>query len=295
MVRWLQARFGLRRSVAAIGPLFILLAVLAAIGFAAKTYLLPQINSLLADQSILERFLNTLFRGHAITVGGKSYSAHEAAQVIIASLRANIDPSQAMADIAVVVAAVMGAILTLVLFMYFLVDGRRIADGMLWVMPPGIRPQALAVARKAGPIIRSYVRGILIITAYATALSFVATRFVLHVQNALILSIAVGVLELVPVMGPILAVVLLAFVTIEQITFWRIVGVALFTTVLRVSIDQFVGPMVLGRVVKVPPPLIIFSFMAGGAIWGVLGVFIAIPAAAIIKVVLEEAYREKTV
>jgi predicted PurR-regulated permease PerM len=188
----------------------------------------------------------------------------------------------------------MSILLTIVLFLYFLVDGPRIARGIIWVVPPAIRPEAAAVGRRAGPIIHAYVRGVIIVATYATTLTFVVTRFLLHVQNSLLLSIAIGFLELIPVIGPIIAVVLLAFVAIEQMTFWSIIGVIVFITGLRLSIDQFVGPVVLGRSVRIPPPLIIFAFMAGGAIWGVMGVVVAIPAAAIIKIILEEAYAERS-
>jgi predicted PurR-regulated permease PerM len=293
-VRWIQFRLGGPRWLAALVPFIILLAFLTGAAFGIKAYLLPQVNSLLSDGTLLEQFLQKLFRGHEIAIGGKQYSARAAAQTIMDSARSNFDPQQAIADIGIAAALIMGLVLTIVLFLYFLVDGPRIARGIIWVVPPAIRPEAAAVGRRAGPVIHSYVRGVIIVATYATTLTFLVTKFLLHVQNSLLLSIAIGFLELIPVIGPVIAVGLLGFVAIEQMTFWSIIGVILFITGLRLSIDQFVGPVVLGRSVKIPPPLIIFAFMAGGAIWGVLGVVVAIPAAAIIKIILEEAYAERS-
>jgi predicted PurR-regulated permease PerM len=171
-----------------------------------------------------------------------------------------------------------------------LLDGERIGRGALWLAPPGIRPRVLAIARRAGPMIFRYVGGIVIIMIYATLLTFGVTRYLLHVEHALILAIAVGFLELIPMIGPVLSIGLIAILAIEQLTFWGIIGVALFATALRVTIDQFVAPIVLGKSVDLPPPVIIFGFLAGGALWGVLGVIVAIPVAALVKIILQEVY-----
>ena len=112
-------------------------------------------------------------------------------------------------------------------------------------------------------------------------------------EHALVLALAVGLLELIPVIEPILSLMLIALAAIEQIKLWMIIGLAIFAIGLRFSIDQFVAPIVLGREVKLPAPLIIFAFLAGGAIYGPLGVILAIPAAAVGKIVLEEIYQRR--
>jgi predicted PurR-regulated permease PerM len=293
VVHWLQNRLRLPRLVAALIPFCILLALLALMGLAIYEYLLPQASVILRDQTaILERFLTVLFRGQSLQVGGKSYGPREVTQVFISSVGSKFDPREAVSDVAIVIGIFMGGVMSIVLLFYFLVEGPRVSAGLMWLVPPSIRPEVASIARRSGPVIFSYVRGCLLIVAYAIIVTFLVAKFALHVDHAMILAIAVGILELIPVIGPALSIALIAFIAIEQITFWGIIGVAVFATGLRVSIDQWVGPLVLGRAVKLPPPAIIFAFMAGGAIWGVLGVVIAIPAAAIIKIILEEAYGE---
>lgn len=291
-VDWLAARFRVPRWAAAMAPFFIFLGMLAAGGCALRLYVVPDVITLLTDrEQILERFLNIVFQGKPIPIGGgKSYSAHDAAGAILDSAASILPRSEMIPAIGAAFAAIMSVILTIVLFLYFLFDGPRIGRGLFWLVPPVLRPQAAAVGRRAGPMIFSYVRGILVITAYATIFSWLILRFALHVPHAIVLALAVGILEMVPLIGPILSIVMICLVAVEQLTLWNIIGLAIFVTALRVSIDQFVGPVVLGKAVRLPPPVIMFSFMAGGVIWGLMGVALAIPVAAIIKIVLEEAY-----
>ncbi len=58
----------------------------------------------------------------------------------------------------------------------------------------------------------------------------------------------------------------------------------------RQTIDQVVGPIVLGRAVRLPPVAVIFAFLAGGELFGLLGLLLAIPAAALFKLLLDTYY-----
>jgi predicted PurR-regulated permease PerM len=63
-----------------------------------------------------------------------------------------------------------------------------------------------------------------------------------------------------------------------------------FWFAVRQAIDQVVGPIVLGRAVRLPPVAVIFAFLAGGALLGLLGLLLAIPAAALFKLLLDTYY-----
>jgi predicted PurR-regulated permease PerM len=62
--------------------------------------------------------------------------------------------------------------------------------------------------------------------------------------------------------------------------------VAAMYTVLRHSEDYFVIPLVIGRIVKLHPAVVIFSLLTGGTLYGLLGVLIAVPVAATLRLVL---------
>ena len=83
---------------------------------------------------------------------------------------------------------------------------------------------------------------------------------------------------------------LVAFLQAKSV--WGILGFAIYLTAIRLSIDQMVGPLILGKAARVHPTLVIFCFLAGGALFGIVGVILAVPAALTVKVVLAGIYGE---
>ncbi|TMJ43739.1 MAG: AI-2E family transporter [Alphaproteobacteria bacterium] len=67
---------------------------------------------------------------------------------------------------------------------------------------------------------------------------------------------------------------------------------AIYATALRLSIDQLLGPVVLGHAARLHPSVIIFCFLAGGLLFGIPGVIMAVPVALAIKVSLATIYDE---
>lgn len=288
-VNWLQRKLGAPRWLAALGPFAVMMGVLALLGYAVRYYVAPQVMHVVADQqAIVEKLFTTLFDGHTLNINGKPFGAHDLAGHVLGLMR--VDPSVALPTAMTAFVIFIGATMTIVLLFYFLADGPRLVRGAIWVTPPSLRPRVTLIGRRAAPMIFHYVVGILVIMVYATTLTFLVARFGLKAEQAVLLAILVGALELIPFIGPILSIILIMLLAVDHMTFGRIVGVSLFATGLRLSIDQIVAPLVLGRSVNLPPPVVIFAFMAGGAIWGILGVMVAIPLVGLIKIVLEELY-----
>ena len=73
---------------------------------------------------------------------------------------------------------------------------------------------------------------------------------------------------------------------------WSVAAYVIYASALRLSIDQLVGPFVLGKAGRVHPTLVIFCFLAGGALFGVIGVILAVPVALSVKVALATIYGE---
>ena len=73
-----------------------------------------------------------------------------------------------------------------------------------------------------------------------------------------------------------------------------IIAYALYATALRLSIDQLVGPVVLGSAARLHPVLIIFCFLSGGLLFGIAGMIMAVPVALTIKTTLATLYNEES-
>jgi predicted PurR-regulated permease PerM len=119
---------------------------------------------------------------------------------------------------------------------------------------------------------------------------------VLGIRYALILGLITGVLELIPVIGPITATVpavAVAFFQESPFGWSPLVNagvVALAYFLLRHAEDYFVIPQVVGRVVELHPLVAMFAIFSGAAIGGVLGMFLGVPVAAMVRIVGRYVY-----
>ena len=71
-----------------------------------------------------------------------------------------------------------------------------------------------------------------------------------------------------------------------------IIAYALYATALRISIDQLFGPLALGAAARLHLVLVIFCFLSGAFLFGVVGVIMAVPVALIVKITLALLYDE---
>ena len=133
--------------------------------------------------------------------------------------------------------------------------------------------------------IRAQVTACLLIGVVCT-IAFLA----IGVPYAVVLGIAAGVLEFVPMAGP-LAIGLLAVGFAAFHSLALAISVLLFLLVLRAVQDYFVYPKIVGRGTHMHPLAVILAILCGAALGGLIGVFLAIPCVAVLTVVCRH-YRE---
>jgi predicted PurR-regulated permease PerM len=179
-----------------------------------------------------------------------------------------------------------------VLLIYFLVSGYAIADGTFWLVPPEYRKEVRSVASKIFPILWRYFLGLAIVVTYTSTVAWIGFSLIFHLPRALLLAVAVGTLELVPLIGPAASIALVVLTAIQNAGMWAILAMVGFAAALRISIDQFVGPLVLGKAVRLHPVVIIFCFLSGAMLFGPIGLLLAVPVAAAIRIILTIYYAE---
>lgn len=190
-------------------------------------------------------------------------------------------------------AALFGFILQFVLLVYFLVTGPRIKAGLLWLIPPDDRQIANNIWKAFGPALRRYLIGIAVVVAYAAIAAYVGLGLVLHVPHAVLLALMTGFFEIIPVAGPAASAAIAGLAAIKSGTgMGAIIAYTIYAIALRLSIDQVIGPLVLGHAARLHPVLIIFCFLSGGLLFGLTGVLLAVPVALAVKVLLAAAYAE---
>jgi predicted PurR-regulated permease PerM len=190
------------------------------------------------------------------------------------------------------VTAIFAAVLTLFLLIYFLISGRSIARGALWLVPPEYRAEVGEVARRVRPLLRRYIVGLAAVVVYTWAVAWIGFGAVFRLEGAALLAVVVALLELIPVVGPMTSAALVCAVALGQSSVVAATALVAFVILLRLSIDQLVGPLVLGRAERLHPVVIIFAFLSGAMLFGIIGLLVAVPVAGCIKLVLKIYYAE---
>jgi predicted PurR-regulated permease PerM len=293
LLDWAAARTRWPRMLFAIGLFFVLSIIIVAVGAFAVQRIVGEARAIAADlQPMLEHVAREAIGDQPIQIFGKAVSAHAIAESAIERIREWFGQPDQFATLAGYgLLSLMGAFLTLVLLFYFLVSGERVAAGIFWIVPPHRRPLVARIWRRLDPVLLRYFVGVLGVVVYATIAAYIGLGVILGIRHALLLALLTGVLETVPVIGPTAAAVIAGLVSLRTATgIESILAYALYATLLRLSIDQLVGPVVLGQAAHVHPVLIIFCFLAGGIVLGIPGVILAVPVALVIKSTLATLY-----
>lgn len=294
-IDWLARRTRAPRWIYAVLVLVALMSVAALIGWLGVPPLIKQVTQAGGNlQGSLEGMLRQFLGKGTINLLGTPVNAHDIAQNLITGLHQVFsDSTRVFTLLAFGFAGMFGFILCWVLLGYLLIAGARTGDQLFWLIPPVHRPFAHRVWRDLHNVLWRYFVGVALVVIYASTAAYIGLGLILDIHHAVFLALISGLLEVIPVVGPFASATIAGLVAIQQATSaWNIVEYIMYAVALRVSIDEFFGPIVLGRAAYLPPVLVMFSFLAGGILYGIVGVVIAVPFALTIKAILAELYRD---
>ncbi len=295
LVDGIARRARLPRWVPALGVLVAIVGLAALGAWLGLPSLLRETARTFGDlQGTVEGFMRALIGNRTLNVMGTSLNAASLTNDLLGAARTWLEADSHIVElVAYAVAGVFGVLLIWVLLGYMLFDGPRIAKGVLWLVPPQHRPFAQRVWAELDPLLRRYFIGVALVVVYASTAAYIGLGIALGLRHAVFLAIITGVLETIPLIGPVAAAIVVGLVAVQHAaTAGDILAFIAYAVALRVSIDQFFGPIVLGSAARVRPIVVIFCFLAGGILFGIVGVILAVPIALTVKVVLAVMYRE---
>ncbi len=295
LVDWLAARTRLPRALFAVALFLLLIGVGALTGAVAGQRLIAETGDTVRDlQGTLEQLLRQANGGEPIQFLSLSIGPET---VHIAFDRARewfADPGHVALLTGYGLVGIIGTFLTVVLLIWFLITGPSVARGMFWLVPPRHRQLVLRIWTQLDPILKHYFIGVAATVVYATIASYIGLSFILRLDHAVLLSLLTGVAETLPFIGSTAVAVIAGLVALHTASgIMSVVAFAVYATVLRLSIDQLVAPLVLGRAANVHPVLIIFCFLAGAVTFGIAGVILSVPVALTVKATLAELYADE--
>jgi len=168
---------------------------------------------------------------------------------------------------------------------FFLKDGRVFSQVALsFVHSKPQREFLQGVINDMNLMLAQFIRAQLTLAALSWLAYASFLGLIMHVPYALMLGTAGGILEFIPVVGPLVASFLIIGVALlNGYEYWLIVGI--FLIIWRLVQDYVVSPRIMGKSMELHPLAAIFCVLAGAEIAGVLGVYLSIPVMASLRIV----------
>jgi predicted PurR-regulated permease PerM len=186
------------------------------------------------------------------------------------------------------VGGVASFLLAVLLLIFVLASPRPLVGAYLALAPDRYREQAHRTLARLMRQMIAWARGVAI-NGVITGVSIGVSLWLIGVQPALIFGVFAFLGEFLPTIGAFLVSIpiLLVALSLGATKFWLALGV--IVVVYQVELNLLV-PGVLGKEMRLHPVNILFFTLATATLFGLLGVFLAVPAAALVQIVIDEFY-----
>lgn len=193
------------------------------------------------------------------------------------------------------VTGVFGGIVTfllvLVITFYMTIEEDGIKKFVRSIAPIKFQPYLVQKANRIQIKMGGWLRGQLILMCIIGVLSYIGL-LLLGVKYALVLAVIAGLAEFIPFIGPIIAAIPAVFFAYADSP-WKALGVIIFYTLLQQLENQILVPKVMQRAVGLNPIVVISAMLVGAQIAGVVGIILAVPAATIAWIFIEDIFEQK--
>jgi predicted PurR-regulated permease PerM len=281
-VGWLT-RHGVRRSVAVITVVLVVAAIIGGFLAAAIPPLASQTTAL-ADQ--LPHYAKQL-QDHNSELGklNAKYQIEQRLDKLI-STRGTTLVTGIVGAGEIVLGAVGSMLVVIVLTIYFLAGLPRIKLFAYRLAPQSRRPRVILLGDEIFTKVGAYVLGN-VATSVIAGIGTFAWMMIFGIPYPVLLGLFVALLDLIPVIGSTIGGIIVTLIALTVS-----LPVALFTlgfyVAYRLAEDYLLVPRILGRAVKVPAVVSVVAVLIGGALLGIIGALVAIPAAAALRLWLDE-------
>lgn len=173
---------------------------------------------------------------------------------------------------------------TLLLAFYWTLDGERITRAMLSLVNPERRESARELVGEIQQKMGAYIRGQIILDVSIAILATIA-YFLIGLEYALVLGILAGILETIPILGPILGAIPPLLIALASGNTNAFIWVIVATVIIQQIEGTFLVPRVMDRTVGVNAVVTLLAFAAFGSLLGLVGGILAVPLAAIVQII----------
>ena len=181
----------------------------------------------------------------------------------------------------------------LVISVYLVIQDKGIKEFVSSVTPPSSQAYIINLTERVQLKLGSWLRGQFLLMLIVGVLAFIGLSL-LKVKFALILALLVGLLEIIPYIGPILGGAPAVAFAFSQSPILALLVIVLFIIIQQLE-NYLIAPLVMKRAVGLNPLVIIISMIVGGNLGGILGVVVAVPIVATASVFLSDIFLREEV
>jgi len=276
-VDWLVRR-GVNRVIAALLLLLAFLVVLGALGALVVPALIDEARNVRDSLPEDARHLDEALDRFGIDLGLEE-RARDLDWGELISGRAAIDYGQRA------IVAVVSLVSIVVITVYLLIDAPRMAEFVYRFVPPGREPAVDRLLTSLRVVVGGYIRG-QVITSFAIAAFTAGVMFALGLPNALAFGVLAAFFDIIPLIGATLAIAPPVFIALQESPTAAIIVLAALLAYQQFE-DRFLTPRVYGKTLNLPPIIVLAAVLIGAELFGATGVLMALPAAAVARVLVD--------
>ena len=181
--------------------------------------------------------------------------------------------------------AIGGILVIPILAIFFLSDGENLTQQIIRLVCPKQNYEAMrALAGELHVMLQHYIRAKVILGGLSLTYCSVG-MLVLGFPNAVTLGVLAGILEFIPVAGWMIAAATIISVGALAHAHW--IWMLALLCLWRILMDYSIAPRVMGHELEIHPLLAIFTLMVGGAVGGIVGIYLSVPLVATMRVIYQ--------
>lgn len=173
---------------------------------------------------------------------------------------------------------------------YLLVDAPRVGEVMRSLVPAGAKDEVDHVAHRLNRAIGGFFRGQLLVATIVGLMCSVGL-LIIGLRFWFLVGMIAGLFNVIPLIGPWVGGVPGIIIALTTGTPLQALGVVLVMVIAQQIDNHFITPQVMQRVVQLHPAAVILALLAGGSLGGFFGLLLAVPVAAVLKIVCGHVWR----
>lgn len=175
---------------------------------------------------------------------------------------------------------VFSAIIIVVLSFYLVTQERGIENFLRLVVPLEYEEYAIDLWSRSQKKMGQWLRAQFLLAALIGLMAYLGLT-ILAIKYALLLGLFAAMFEIIPIVGPILAAAPAVFVAFLQKPILGLITIAMYVMIQQME-SHLIVPVVMRRAVGLNPLIVIISLLVGAQLGGIIGIFLAVPLAAVL-------------